>query len=197
MKRLILRPDKNAAAGAMLTTLERITTAVRDSNPYWEYRFDTYRQPSGGTGEYYYVHTPGSVMVIPRIGNNSFVLLRQYRYLNHRESIEFPGGGIKPDTLVEWNARKELQEEAGYTTDALYMLGQFNPCNGVTDELCSVFLADSLSTTYTEPDDSEEFEPVILSAREIADAIRRGEIWDGMTMSAWSLFLVSDYFLQH
>lgn len=180
----------------MLTTLERITTEVRDSNPYWQYRFDTYRHPGGETGEYYYVHTPGSVMVIPRIGNNSFVLLRQYRYLNRRESIEFPGGGLKPDTTIEWNARKELQEEAGYTAEALYMLGQFNPCNGVTDELCSVFLADSLSATHTEPDDSEEFEPVLLSAQEISEAIRRGEIWDGMTISAWHLFMVSDYFLQ-
>lgn len=181
----------------MIQPLKRISSEEKVRNPYWSYKLDTYMRPNGTPGDYHYVHSPGSVLIVPRLGNNSFVLLRQYRYLNQRESIEFPGGGIKPDASIQQNARMELQQEAGYTAGSLYALGQINPCNGVTDELCSVFLADALTATQSEPDETEEFEPVILSARDIADYIKRGDIWDGMTISAWYLFLVSDGIPQH
>lgn len=181
----------------MLKKLETISSQVQHANPYWQYCFDTYQRPDNSVGEYHYVHTPGSVMVIPRIGNNSFVLLRQYRYLNKRTSVEFPGGGVQISASIEQNARKELREEAGYTAESFFLLGEFNPCNGVTDELCSVFLADALQRGKAEPEASEEFEPVVLSARDIANCIRNGEIWDGMTISAWYLFLVSEHFTQH
>ncbi|MFA7627467.1 MAG: ADP-ribose pyrophosphatase, partial [Candidatus Kapaibacterium sp.] len=78
--------------------VEKFKTLSSDTlykNPYWEYKYDKYNMPSGRAGEYFYVETPGSVMVIPLLDNGRIILVKQYRYLNKRFSFEFPGGGIK------------------------------------------------------------------------------------------------------
>lgn len=74
--------------------LRRISTVQLARNPYWEYWLDTYSLRDGREQPYYFVHTRGSVMIIPITEDGSLVMVRQFRYLWQRESIEFPGGGI-------------------------------------------------------------------------------------------------------
>ena len=81
----------------MLNKYSQISSKTLIKNPYWDYKFDEYVLPSGNTGNYYYVETPGAVMVIPRSNDGKLVLVKQFRYLNSKVSIEFPGGGIIPD----------------------------------------------------------------------------------------------------
>lgn len=176
----------------MLKRLKKIQSEVLTTNPWWEYRRDIYMNPKGKESEYHFVHTPGSVFVVPELNESSFVLTKQYRYLNQRISIEFPGGGIKKGKTAEQNAREELEEEAGYISNNLKLIGQFNPFNGVTDEICSVFHAKELIKTELRPEPSEEFEIIILTKEEIINKINKGEIWDGMTLAAWTLFYFSE-----
>lgn len=150
---------------------------------------DDYTWPDGSIHEYHYVSTTGSTMIIPQLDETTFVLTRQYRYLNSKVSLEFPGGGIKPGLLPEVNAMEELEEESGYIANKLTKIGAFNPFNGVTDEICSVFLAENLIFKGGKPDPSEEFEIITLSFDEINKKIRTGELWDGMSIASWSLFL--------
>ncbi len=157
-------------------------------NPWWTYKRDAVTLPSGGEGVYHYVQTPGSVMLVPVRADGLLVLVRQYRYLNRRESIEFPAGGIKAGQSPEEAARAELREEAGLEADRLEEIGQFNPFNGVTDELCRVSLATGLHEVGAAPDTTEEFEIVQWSEDRIRRAIAEGSIWDGMTLAAWSLY---------
>ena len=56
----------------------------------------------------------------------------------------------------------------------------FNPYNGVTDEMCKVYLARRLSPVKAQRDETEEFEHVQLSPIEIEECIRSGKIWDGI-----------------
>lgn len=177
----------------MLKKLEQISSEIIYSNPYWQYGFDVYTKPDGKSEEYHYVNSLGSVMIIPKAAKNSFVLLRQYRYLNCKVSIEFPGGGIPMGADAKIQAHRELQEEAGFAAGSLLKVGQFNPCNGITNELCSVYYADELHPMKASPEESEEFEIFFLSAEEIDHKIRTGEIWDGMTICAWHLFIVAEF----
>lgn len=172
----------------MLTKLKQNSTEVILENPYWQYKKDVYSLPDGEEGEYHYVHTPGSVFVIPITNEGRFVLLRQYRYLNLRESIEFIGGGIKRGQSAEDAARAELLEEAGITASELQQIGEFNPFNGVTDEICSVFVAKGLVFGAAKPDASEEFERLEHSPSDLREMIANGEIWDGMTLAAFTLY---------
>jgi ADP-ribose pyrophosphatase len=176
----------------MLKELRSISQSVKYENPYWQYGFDLYEKPDGSAGEYHYVHSRGSVMIVPRFENDDFLLTRQYRYLNRRVSLEFPGGGLSPNYSPAEQAMRELEEETGFS-GSLRFLGAFNPCNGVTDELCSVFVASDLRTSSGRaPDDSEEFLRCRLSRAGILASIACGELWDGMSLAAWQIFLAHE-----
>jgi ADP-ribose pyrophosphatase len=172
----------------MLKRLLKLGGEIVLKNPWWEYRKDRYTLPSGREGEYHYVHTPGSVFVVARQSDGKFIMVRQYRYLNQRESLEFIGGGVKADQAIEEAARAELAEEAGLSANKLVKIGEFNPYNGVTDELCTVFLATELEEAHAVSDEGEEFTVERYSAAEIRKMIAGGEIWDGMTLAAFGLY---------
>jgi ADP-ribose pyrophosphatase len=164
-----------------------ISKSIAYSNPWWRYCRDQVELPSGKLGEYHYVLTNGSSMVVPVEQDGHVLLVRQYRYTGNRDSIEFPCGGLKDGATYDETARDELVEETGFLAGQLIPVGGFNPCNGLLDEICKVYIARSLKYAGTRPDETENMELVRLSMREIDDLILNGTIWDGMTIAAWAL----------
>ncbi len=160
-------------------------------NPYWDYKFDKYILPDMSEGEYHYVETPGSVMIIPITNDNRVIFVKQFRYLNQKFSLEFPGGGVKSHFSNLENAISELREESGIVANKITKIGEFNPFNGVTNEICFVYIAEDLHFLNSMPENSEEFELLSLSLQDIKQMIKKNEIWDGMTLSAWSLYYFS------
>lgn len=167
---------------------KKISEETRATNPWWRYKYDVVERSSRKKGEYHYVDTFGSAMVLPVHDDGSIVLVKQYRYLNDRESIEFVCGGVKENHTHEEMAAMELAEEAGLKAGSLECIGQFNPFNGVTNEICKVFVATQLTEIPPAPDETEEFEILTLSIDEIDNFISTNTIWDGMTLAAWTLF---------
>jgi ADP-ribose pyrophosphatase len=156
-------------------------------NPWWEYLLDECFIPNGNQYEYHYVHTGGSVMVIPVTDKGKILMVKQYRYLNRHFSIEFPAGGMKPGQDPYKIARKELIEETGYE-GKLEKIGIFNPYNGITDENCHVFTASDLLKSDAETkDEQEDFEIIELTPPEIEEKMCSNEITDGMSMASWTL----------
>jgi len=170
-----------------LRSWKKLSGAVIANNGWWAYRKDEYELPSGKKGEYHYVHTNGASMVVPVTGEGKLLLVNQYRYLCGRESIEFPCGGVKDGSSYNETAWHELREETGYTSDRLSLGGEFNPYNGITDEICKVYIARELVFVGGAPDETEEFELIPLTPVELESRIASGEIWDGMTIAAWGI----------
>jgi ADP-ribose pyrophosphatase len=169
-----------------LKKLNTLKTKSLYKNPYWEYRLDNYTLPDGKTGEYHYVHSNGSSMVVPVDENGRLVLVKQFRYLWKRESVEFPSGGMKEiDPVI--TAKNELAEEASLAASHWQFVGEYNPFNGATDEIARVYFASGLSEAKREKDASEEFQVVKMTVLEFQTSIDKGEIWDGMTLAAWML----------
>ncbi|MGB2957937.1 MAG: NUDIX hydrolase [Bacteroidota bacterium] len=156
-------------------------------NPWWSYRRDLCELPSGKPGEYHYVHTNGSSMVIPVADDGRILLVKQFRYLLARESMEFPCGSRKDGSSYDATARQELTEETGFAAGELLRVGEYNPYNGVTDEICRVYVARRLRETGGTPDETEEFELMRLWPGEIDEKVSDGTIWDGMTIAAWAI----------
>ena len=156
-------------------------------NGWWTYRKDDYELPGGERGEYHYVHTEGASLVVPVLEDGRLVLVRQYRYLCARESLEFPCGGVKRGSSYEETAAAELREEAGYEARVMRSVGEFNPYNGITDEICRVYIASELTHVGHAREATEEMELEILTPAAVQEKIRSGEIWDGMTLAAWTL----------
>jgi len=170
-----------------LRSWKKLSESIVFRNSWWTYKRDAFELPSGKAGEYHYVHTNGSSMVIPILDDGTLVLVNQYRYLLGRESIEFPCGSVKDGSTHDETARHELMEETGYAAKGLSLAGEFNPYNGVTDEMCRVYVARGLEFVGGTPDETEEFEIVRWIPAEIDERIRTGVIWDGMTIAAWSI----------
>jgi ADP-ribose pyrophosphatase len=166
---------------------KKLTERVVFRNSWWTYRLDTHQLPSGAHGEYHYVHTNGSSMVIPIMSDGRVLMVNQYRYLAERESLEFPCGSVKDGSSYDETAWHELAEETGYSSNRFFLTGEFNPYNGVTDEMCRVYIARELYPVASTPDETEQFELVPLTAAEIDAKICAGEIWDGMSIAAWAI----------
>jgi ADP-ribose pyrophosphatase len=92
---------------------KKLSDIVLLKNPWWIYKKDETLLPSGKHGEYHYVHTNGASIVVPVLNDGRVVLVNQYRYLNDKESLEFPCGGVKDGFTYEETAVHELEEEAG------------------------------------------------------------------------------------
>ncbi len=171
----------------MLRRWKTLTSKTVSKNPWWTYKVNTFEIPNGLKGEYHFVLTEGSSMIVPMTKDGKLILVKQYRYLCDRESIEFPCGGVKTGKSYEEMAKLELEEETGYRSDDIERAGEFNPYNGVTNEICVVFIARNLRPSQSRPDATEEFEIVQCTPSELDGLIRAHHIWDGMTLAGWML----------
>ncbi len=169
----------------MLKHWTKLNTEILFQNPWWRYGRDTFEIPGGATGEYHYVQTNGSTMIIPVLPSGEIMLVRQYRYLCDRESLEFPAGSMKDGVSSEETAHDELAEETGFDARKMTEISHFNPYNGVTDEICRVYLAEELFPGPKRADDTEEFIVERHAPDQVDALIRANEIWDGMTLAAW------------
>ena len=160
------------------------------SCPFYTFSHDRYRLPDGSTGDYYYLDIPGASMVVLLTEQGDLLLVRQYRYLMGRHSLEFPAGGMREPGDPRLNARNELEEEAGFAASDLREIGRCAPYNGASNELCHVYLATGLQAVNARPDPTEEMELISLSPDQVARLIRTGEIWDGQTISAFYYFVL-------
>jgi ADP-ribose pyrophosphatase len=166
---------------------KQLSTEVKFTNNWWSYKVDKYLLPDGKEGEYHYAFTHGSAFVIPVNEDGKILMVKQYRYLNDRFSIEFPGGGVKKENNHEAEAHKELIEETGFEGELEYS-GMFNPYNGVTNEICKVYIARNLKPSSAfKKDDSEEFIMYEYAPEEIDYMIENNDIYDGMTLASWAL----------
>lgn len=156
-------------------------------NGYWSYKIDKFRIGDEIEREYHYVHTNGSTMVIPVTSENKIIMVKQYRYLNQMESIEFPCGSVENGLTILENAQKELREETGYRAGKLEKVGFFSPYTGASDEICTVFIASELDPDPLPSDITEEFEVHLFNPSEIIEMVEKNVIWDGLSLSAWTL----------
>ena len=166
---------------------KKLSESTLFKNNWWTYKRDEVELPTGKPGEYHYVHSNGSSMIIPFMSDGGILMVKQYRYLVNKESIEFPCGSVKDGSTHDQTAWHELAEETGYSSNRLFMVGEFNPYNGITNEMCHVYIARELQHVGGTPDETEEFEMMPLTATEIDEKIRSGEIWDGMSITAWHI----------
>ena len=173
----------------MLPRWKKLSSQVVFENPWWRYRKDQFEITPGRRGEYHYASTYGSAMVIPFTASGEIVLVEQYRYLLDRPSLEFPCGGVVENEPPLSAARRELAEESGYTAE-LQAIGRFTPWNGVTDEICHVFLAEPVvpDSSSASPDETEAFVIHRVSRGDFERKIAEGVIWDGMTLAAYALY---------
>lgn len=156
----------------------------------WNVVVAEFEAPDGNRFTRDIVRSPGAVAAVPLVfdaeGLASVVLVSQYRPPYEEVVIEIPAGlrdvpGEPPDVT----ARRELVEEAGLEPGSLVHLLDIYPSPGMTDSVCTIFLATDCTVVETDRHGPEEEAMEILHVPldEALAMIDRGEIADAKTVS--------------
>lgn len=156
----------------------------------WKVARARFAAPDAEVFERDIVRSPGAVGVVPLVfdaeGLPSVVLVEQYRPPYERNVIEIPAGMRDvPGEPPEQTGRRELIEEAGLSADEMVHLVDIYPSPGMTDSVCSVFLATGCTPVEHDRQGPEEREMQLLHVP-LDDAlamIDRGEINDAKTVA--------------
>ncbi len=133
---------------------------------------------------------PGSVVIIPKVAKDRYLLIRQFRFAARSWLWEIPAGGVEKGETFAQAAKRELIEEVGYRPKRLKKLLRFYPTPGVSGEIMHLYLAEDLVPDSAEQDEDEEIEIHEFNTREIDAMIRQGKIIDAKTILAF-------YYLSH
>ena len=139
---------------------------------------------NGVTTDLEYLEHPGAAAIVPFIGPDEVVLIKQYRHALKQYIWEVPAGTLDPAETAETCARRELAEETGYAAAAWHSLGQITPVPGYSDERIHLFLATGLSAADQNLDPDEVLAVHRVALPKALDMIARGEIQDAKSICA-------------
>ena len=128
------------------------------------------------------VHNGGAV-VLPIKDNGKIVLVKQYRYPFDKILLELPAGKLDADEDPLTAAKRELQEETGYTTNNISKLGAICTTPGFCTEILHIYLAkDLIPGEHAREEGELGMEIHDFTLDEIYRMISNGEIIDAKTI---------------
>jgi ADP-ribose pyrophosphatase len=156
----------------------------------WHVVVADFEAPDGSAFRRDIVRSPGAVAVVPILiaddGTREVVLVSQYRPPYERELIEIPAGMRDvPGEPPEQTGRRELVEEAGLVAGEMQLLLEMRPAPGMTDSVCSIFLATGCTPVERQLHGPEEQHSELLHVTlgEALAMIDDGRISDAKTVA--------------
>lgn len=143
---------------------------------------DTVRLPDGKTSKREYIRHPGAVVILPVFDDGSILLERQFRYPLNHVFIEYPAGKIDPNEDPLECAKRELQEETGYTAHDWRFVCTIHNAIAYSDEHLDIFLARGLTAGESKLDEGEFLETFKATMPEMLGWIREGKVTDVKTV---------------
>ncbi|MGZ3272092.1 MAG: NUDIX domain-containing protein, partial [Croceibacterium sp.] len=143
---------------------------------------DRIKLPDGSETQREFIRHPGAVVILPLLPDGRVLLERQFRYPNDRVFIEFPAGKIDPGEESLACAKRELEEETGYTAKEWNFVCTIHNAIAYSDEHLDIFLARDLTQGEARLDEGEFLELFTATIPELLEMVRRGEITDVKTV---------------
>lgn len=167
-----------------ITTLKEVTknSTLVYEGPVFKVYSDEVILPDGNTSKRDVVSHLGGVCIAARKSDNTFLMVRQYRYALQREFREFVAGKREPNDTPLERAKAELEEETGYIAHHWQYMGHFIPTCGYDNENIELFYADDLEFVAQHLDDTEFLQVFSMPLEEIIKEIEDGNILDGKTI---------------
>ena len=147
---------------------------------------DEVELPDGNFSTREIVKHPGAVAIIPVTDDGKIIFVEQYRKPLERSIIEIPAGKIELDEAPAITAVRELEEETGYTTEALEHITSFYTSPGFADEIIHLYYTDQLTQLEekVEGDEDEFVEIHVLTLEEAENYVKEKKIYDAKTIYA-------------
>ncbi|HEY0557719.1 MAG TPA: NUDIX hydrolase [Thermoanaerobaculia bacterium] len=145
---------------------------------------DQVRLPNGKEVEMEIVRHRGAAAVIPLLDDGTVIFVRQYRYATGGWLLEIPAGKLDGSESPETCARREVEEEAGYTPGKLEPLGWIWATPGFADEKIHLFLATDLEATPQRLEEDEVLHIERIPLQEAIDLATNGDFHDSKSICA-------------
>jgi len=142
--------------------------------------------PENKNATYDIIERKNIALVIPKLKENTYCMVEQYRYAVDSFSLEFPQGFCE-DIDTKQNALRELEEETGLRAKKLTLLGTFWISAGFLRQKCTVFLAEDFEKGNQKLDDTEiGLTNKILTYEKIVKKVTAGKINNATTIAGLS-----------
>ncbi|RCX23177.1 ADP-ribose pyrophosphatase [Fontibacillus phaseoli] len=154
-------------------------------------QIDTVELPDGSRATREIIRHPGAVAVLA-VKEGRLLLVDQFRQAMGRCELEIPAGKLEKGEDPLEAARRELQEETGYSCGKIMLLHSFYTSPGFADEIIHLYLAEELTAGEMALDEDEFLEVIEASFEEVQQFIAEGRIADAKTILAayiWQLQL--------
>jgi ADP-ribose pyrophosphatase len=143
---------------------------------------DRVRLPNGAETGREFIRHPGAVVILALFDDGRVLLERQYRYPNDRVFIELPAGSESSPASILPAAKRELEEETGYTASRWDFVCTIHNAVAYSDEHLDLFLARGLTAGQAKLDDGEFLDVFTATIPEMLEQVRSGEISDVKTI---------------
>ena len=145
--------------------------------------------PDGRIAKREVVRHGHAVGILARRPDGKFVFVKQYRKAAEEALVEVVAGGLEKGEDPIEGAKRETAEETGYDVTSIKFLTTIICTPGYCEERIHLYFAELSAEPHAQDQDPDEnVYPVVLSEQEVEDAIRKGEIFDSKTLSAWACY---------
>jgi ADP-ribose pyrophosphatase len=163
-----------------------------DRQPLLETRWFTLVAQAHADGDpYYMLDLPDYVSVIAMTPAREILLVRQFRPVVRRETLELPSGHVEPRESPEDAARRELLEETGYVAGEVELLGSLTPDVGRLANKMWCYFAGGVRPSERPHDRERGVSLVVLRERDALLAAADGTIDHALNLAPLFLALAS------
>ena len=137
--------------------------------------------PDGQEAVREYLTHPGAVAIVAILDDRRVLLERQYRYPIAKACIEIPAGKLEIGEDHLLCAKRELEEETGYTAKKWSYIRRIHPVISYSTELIDIYLAEDLVPGKSKLDDEEFLDVFAAPLEQLITWVEEGEITDVKT----------------
>ena len=128
----------------------------------------------GQTEIYHAVKQQDYLAIVALTPDGRFPIVRQYRPALESFTWELPAGLAEPGEDIAEGCRRELHEETGYSTRAIYSLGVAAPCSGrLSNRIHSFFVETGERDAGFVPEPGISVQ--LVTAAELVEMIKSGQ----------------------
>ena len=125
--------------------------------------------------------------IVPFISNDEILIIRSYRHLIDSVQLEAPSGYIEDGETPCQAAKRELEEETGYTAKKLVALGYYTLDYTMFEQKGNLFVAYDLSNDRKKQSlgKMEKIETDIITISQIKQLLLEGQILNAASIVAF------------
>jgi ADP-ribose pyrophosphatase len=163
----------------------KIKSSVKKKVDRFGITIDEVILPDGDEKTFSYLDFAKGVCILPITEDGEVLCLKQYRHAIKSWQWELPAGMIDTDSDSPMDtAKRELEEETGFSAEQWLELGSFYPSPGSTSEEIFLFAAAGLRATEQNLENSEQIELHKISMEKLKNLIKKGEFQHGAGLAA-------------